>query len=134
YLPVTPRLQRFYTLEATGEQITWHANNQTEERSMCHPFDSDEWRHFERAYLHSSVQPRNIRLGLCTDGLATHKQYGRTYSCWPVILTPYNLPLGMCMSSEYMFVVMVITDPSNPKHLIDVLPGAADRGVAESVT
>ncbi|KAL0427914.1 UNVERIFIED_CONTAM: hypothetical protein Slati_2966200 [Sesamum latifolium] len=26
----------------------------------------------------------------------------------------------MCMSSEYMFLMMVITDLSNPKHLIDV--------------
>ncbi|KAL2228461.1 UNVERIFIED_CONTAM: hypothetical protein Sindi_1825800 [Sesamum indicum] len=48
------------------------------------------------------------------DGLALHRQYGRTYSCWPVILTPYNLPLGMCMCAEYMFVLMVIPDPSNP--------------------
>ncbi|KAL0374145.1 UNVERIFIED_CONTAM: hypothetical protein Sradi_3330200 [Sesamum radiatum] len=45
---------------------------------------------------------------------------GSMYSCWPIILTPYNLPLGMCMSSEYMFMTMVIPSPSNPKHLIDI--------------
>ncbi|KAL0402234.1 UNVERIFIED_CONTAM: hypothetical protein Slati_4253300 [Sesamum latifolium] len=58
-------------------------------------------------------------LRLCIDGFAPHGQYGRTYSCWPVILTPYNLPPGMCMSSEYMFLTMVIPGPSNLKRLID---------------
>ncbi|KAL0285708.1 UNVERIFIED_CONTAM: Transposon Tf2-11 polyprotein [Sesamum angustifolium] len=41
-------------------------------------------------------------------------------SCWLVIITPSNRPPGMCMSSEYMFLTMVIPDPSNPKCLIDV--------------
>ncbi|KAK4397851.1 hypothetical protein Sango_1260600 [Sesamum angolense] len=43
-----------------------------------------------------------------------------TYSCWPIILTPYNLPSEMCMKPEYMFLTMVIPRPSNPKHRIDV--------------
>ncbi|KAK4400345.1 hypothetical protein Sango_1140600 [Sesamum angolense] len=60
-----------------------------------------------------------IRLGLCRDGFAPHDQYSRTYSCWPVIITPY-LPSSMCMSSEYIFLTMVISGPFNPKHLIDV--------------
>ncbi|KAK4406343.1 hypothetical protein Sango_0640800 [Sesamum angolense] len=47
-------------------------------------------------------------------------QYGRTYSCCPVIITPYNLLPGVCMSFEYMFLTMVIPGPSNPKRLIDV--------------
>ncbi|KAL2243720.1 UNVERIFIED_CONTAM: hypothetical protein Sindi_0490000 [Sesamum indicum] len=41
YLPITPRLQRLYALEATVEQITWHANHQTEEGSMCNPSDAE---------------------------------------------------------------------------------------------
>ncbi|KAL0391235.1 UNVERIFIED_CONTAM: hypothetical protein Scaly_0480600 [Sesamum calycinum] len=49
----------------------------------------------------------NVRLGLCTDGFAPHSQYGRTYSCWLVIITLYNLFPGMCMSSEYIFLTML---------------------------
>ncbi|KAK4397956.1 hypothetical protein Sango_1271100 [Sesamum angolense] len=37
YLPITPRLQRLYALQATAEQMTWHANHQTEKGSMRHP-------------------------------------------------------------------------------------------------
>ncbi|KAL0406319.1 UNVERIFIED_CONTAM: hypothetical protein Slati_3945800 [Sesamum latifolium] len=71
-------------------------------------------------YHDFEAEPRNVRLSLWTDGFAPIGQYGRTYSCLPVILTPYNLPSGMYMSSEYMFLTMVIPDPSNPKYLIDV--------------
>ncbi|KAL0415886.1 UNVERIFIED_CONTAM: hypothetical protein Slati_3420500 [Sesamum latifolium] len=75
---------------------------------------------FDRTYTDFAVEPHNIRLCLCMNGLAPHRQYGRMYSCWLVILTPYNLPPRMCMSSEYIFLTMVIPGFFNPKHLIDV--------------
>ncbi|KAL0427820.1 UNVERIFIED_CONTAM: hypothetical protein Slati_2956800 [Sesamum latifolium] len=120
YLPITPRLQRLYVSKTTAEQMTWHATHQTEEGSMCHPYDVEAWRHFDRTHPNFAVEPCNVRLGLCTDGFALHEQYGHTYSCWPVILTPYNLPPGMYLSSEYTFLTMVIPGPSNPKRLIDI--------------
>ncbi|KAL0352298.1 UNVERIFIED_CONTAM: hypothetical protein Scaly_1618500 [Sesamum calycinum] len=43
----------------------------------------------------SLEEPRNVRLGLCTDGFALHDQCGHTCSCWPVIIIPYNLPPGV---------------------------------------
>ncbi|KAL0427387.1 UNVERIFIED_CONTAM: hypothetical protein Slati_2913500 [Sesamum latifolium] len=100
--------------------MTWHANHQTEEGSLCHSSDAEAWRHFDRTHPDFAAEPLNVRLGLCTDGFAPHGQYGHTYSCSPIILTPYNLPLGMCMSSKYMFLTMVIPGRSNPKRLIDV--------------
>jgi hypothetical protein len=42
------------------------------------------------------------------------------YSCWPVILTIYNLPPGMCMRLEFMFLSIVIPGPSSPGQNIDV--------------
>ncbi|KAL0448009.1 UNVERIFIED_CONTAM: hypothetical protein Slati_1928800 [Sesamum latifolium] len=71
YLPLTPRLQRLYASKATAEQMTWYANHQTEEGSMCHPSDAKPWRHFDRIYPNFAAEPRNVRLGLCTDGFAT---------------------------------------------------------------
>ncbi|KAL0456409.1 UNVERIFIED_CONTAM: hypothetical protein Slati_0980100 [Sesamum latifolium] len=120
YLPITPRLQRLYVSKTTAEQMTWHATTQTEEGSMVHPSNAEVWRHFDRTHPDFAAEPRNVRLGLCTDGFAPHEQYGCTYFCWPVILTPYNLPPRMCMSSEYMFLMMVIPSPSNPKRLINI--------------
>ncbi|KAL0448610.1 UNVERIFIED_CONTAM: hypothetical protein Slati_1417400 [Sesamum latifolium] len=54
------------------------------------------------------------------NGFAPHGQYDCTYSYWPIILTPYKLPPGMCVNSGYIFWIMVISGPSNPKCLIDV--------------
>ncbi|KAL0433743.1 UNVERIFIED_CONTAM: hypothetical protein Slati_2708600 [Sesamum latifolium] len=120
YLPITPRLQRLYVFKITVEQMTWHAPHQTEEGSMVHPSNAEAWRHFDRTHPDFPAESRNVRLRLCTDGFAPHGQYDRTYSCWPIILTPYNFPPEMCMSSEYMFLTMVIRGPSNPKRLIDI--------------
>ncbi|KAL0329089.1 UNVERIFIED_CONTAM: hypothetical protein Sradi_4895600 [Sesamum radiatum] len=58
-----------------------------EEDSMCHPSDAEAWRHFDRTHSNFALEPRNVRLGLCIDGFAPYGQYGRTYSCWPVIIT-----------------------------------------------
>ncbi|KAL0291085.1 UNVERIFIED_CONTAM: hypothetical protein Scaly_2649600 [Sesamum calycinum] len=77
----------------------------------------------ENCKFYGDAEPRNVRLGLCTNGFAPHGRYGRTYSCWLVIITPYNLSSSMCMSSEYMFLMMVIPGLSNPKRLVDVYLG-----------
>ncbi|KAL0294795.1 UNVERIFIED_CONTAM: hypothetical protein Sradi_6868000 [Sesamum radiatum] len=95
-------IKRLYASHVTIEQMTWHANHQTEEGSMCYQSEEEAWKHFDRTHPDLAAEPRNIRLGLCTDGFALHGQYDHAYSYWPVILTLYNLPLGMCMSSEYV--------------------------------
>ncbi|KAL0362432.1 UNVERIFIED_CONTAM: hypothetical protein Scaly_1198400 [Sesamum calycinum] len=41
HLSLTPCLQRLYVSEATAEQMTCHANHQTEDGSMCHPSDAE---------------------------------------------------------------------------------------------
>ncbi|KAL0419062.1 UNVERIFIED_CONTAM: hypothetical protein Sradi_1319700 [Sesamum radiatum] len=94
YMPITPRLQRLYSSRATVEHVTWHATHQTEKGSKCHPSDTEAWKHFNRMYTDFIEEPHNIRLDLCIDSFAPHDQYDRTYSCWPVIITLYNFPLG----------------------------------------
>ena len=37
-----------------------------------------------------------------------------------MIVTPYNLPLELCMTTPYMFLTLVIPRPHNPKGKIDV--------------
>ena len=72
-------------------------------------------------HIHNlQLKPRNIRLGLCSDGFTPHSVSAAPYSCWPVFVTPYNLPPEMCMTSPYIFLNCVIPGPRNPKVLIDV--------------
>jgi len=67
-----------------------------------------------------SQDPINVILGLCAYGFNPFGQYEKSYSCWPIILTPYNLLLSMCMKREFMFLTILIIGHSNPKHKIDV--------------
>jgi hypothetical protein len=61
-----------------------------------------------------------VRLGLCTDRFNPFGSFAAPYSCWLVILTVYNLPPGMCMRPEFMFLSTVIPGPSSPRWNIDV--------------
>jgi len=85
-----------------------------------HLSDGEAWKHFNSVHPHFSAESRNVRLGLCTDGFNPFGSFAAPYSCWPVILTVYNLPPGMCMRPEFMFLSMVIPGPSNPGRNIDV--------------
>ncbi|KAL0298759.1 UNVERIFIED_CONTAM: hypothetical protein Sradi_6535700 [Sesamum radiatum] len=120
YLSLTPRLKRLYYSKATFEHMTWHATHQKKGGLMCHPSYAYAWKHFDRMYPNFIEEPRNVQLGLCTNGFAPHSQYGRTYSCRSVIITPYNLSPGICTSFKYMFLTMVIPNISNLKRLINV--------------
>jgi hypothetical protein len=61
-----------------------------------------------------------VCLGLCTNGFNPFGSFAAPYSCWPVILTAYNLPPGMCMRPEFMFLSTVIPGRSSPGQNIDV--------------
>ncbi|XP_050229104.1 uncharacterized protein LOC126678246 [Mercurialis annua] len=87
---------------------------------MCDPSDSPEWKHFSELHTEFLEEVRNIRLGLCTDVFQPFGAFGQNYSSWPVILTPYYLPPGMCMKDEFMFLTVIVPGPRNPKHQMDI--------------
>ncbi|KAK2429708.1 hypothetical protein QL285_028127 [Trifolium repens] len=120
YLPIIPRLQRLFASNKTANQMTWHSADKTP-GVLRHPSDGEAWKHFNRVHPDFAADPRNVRLGLCSDGFTPYIQASASpYSCWPVIVTPYNLPPEMCMSKPYMFLACLIPGPSNPKAGIDV--------------
>ncbi|CAM8968658.1 unnamed protein product [Rhodiola kirilowii] len=99
YLPIIPRIQRLYMNKATAEHMTWHANTDGDPDVMVHPADGESWKHFDRIHPDFSCELRNVRLGLCADGFSPFGMSAKSYSCWPVMVTPYNLPPWMCMKT-----------------------------------
>jgi len=85
-----------------------------------HPSNGEAWKHINNVHPHFSVESRNVRLGLCTDGFNPFRSFTAPYSCWSVILTVYNLPPGMFMRPEFMFLSTVIPGPSSLGWNIDV--------------
>ncbi|XP_054817658.1 uncharacterized protein LOC129317338 [Prosopis cineraria] len=120
YFPLTPRLQRLYMSSKTAEHMVWHHKTRREPGVMCHPCDGEAWKHFDQCYPSFALEPRNVRLGLSSDGFTPFGQSAHPYSCWPVIVTPYNLPPGMCMKTPYMFLTLIIPGPKSPGQKIDV--------------
>ncbi|KAK1608087.1 hypothetical protein QYE76_031760 [Lolium multiflorum] len=51
---------------------------------------------------------------ISTDGFNPYGMSAAVYSCWPVFVIPMNLPPGVCMRSENMFVSMIIPGPKYP--------------------
>ncbi|XP_074288178.1 uncharacterized protein LOC141613344 [Silene latifolia] len=89
-------------------------------RYTAHPGDAESWKHFDALHPDFASEPRNVRLGLCTDGFAPFGQFGKAYSCWPVMLTPYNLPPWLCMKKQFIFLSLIVPGPKNPKKNLDV--------------
>ncbi|GAU31957.1 hypothetical protein TSUD_288910 [Trifolium subterraneum] len=112
---------RLFASMKTASQMTWHYYNKTNSNVMRHPCDGLAWKHFDAMHPDFVEDPRNVRLGLCYDGFTPYVQASPTpYSCWPVIVTPYNLPPDMCMTKPYMFLSCIIPGPSNPTDGIHV--------------
>ena len=121
YLPIIPRLQRLYASNQSASHMRWHHECRKDPNVLRHPSDGQAWKHFDDVYPDFAAESRNVRLGLCADGFTPYIQASATpYSCWPVIVTPYNLPPEMCMTKPYMFLSCLIPGPENPKEKIDV--------------
>jgi hypothetical protein len=101
--------------------MKWHRENIKPPNVLRHPSDGKAWKHFDNVYPDFARDARNVRLGLCSDGFTPYIQASSSpYSCWPIIVTPYNLPPEMCMTKPYMFLTCLVPGPSNPKAKIDV--------------
>ncbi|GLT30777.1 hypothetical protein SLA2020_055660 [Shorea laevis] len=79
------------------------------------------WKHFDSTHPKFVSEPRNVRLGLCTDGFTPFGHSASPYSCWPIFVSVYNLPPTMCMKQEYVFLSLIIQGPQSPGKNIDVM-------------
>ena len=87
---------------------------------MRHPFDSKAWKKLDKEYPWFVENPRNVRLGLATDGFNPFGNMSNSYSMWPAILIPYNLPPWKCMKESFFMMSLLILGPQAPGKNIDV--------------
>jgi len=65
------------------------------------------------------AEPRNLRLGLATDGMNPYGNLISKHSSWSVLLMIYNLSPLLCKKRKYMMLYMMISDPRQPRNDID---------------
>ncbi|CAL2229846.1 unnamed protein product [Prunus armeniaca] len=118
YLPLKPRLQRLYMSTHTTTDMRWHKEKRVDDDVMRHPADGEAWKEFDRTFLDFAADPRNVRLGLGTDGFNLYGVLNQHHSTWPIFVFLYNLPPWKCMKKEYMMMTVLITE--DPGRSIDV--------------
>ena len=94
---------------STSSLMCWHKEERVHDGKMCHPADLLAWQHVDDEYKNFASDPRNVRLGLAADGFNPFGMLNITYTTWPVILIPYNLPPWLCLKQPYWMMSMLIT-------------------------
>jgi hypothetical protein len=120
YFSITPKLQRLFMSPKIIGHMTWHQSYDVVDGVMVHPSDDKAWKYFNNVHPHFSAESRNAHFELCIEGFNLFGSFATPYSCWPIILTVYNLPPEMSMRQEFMFLSMVIPDPNSSSRNIDV--------------
>lgn len=120
HFPLKDRLERLFLSSKTASLMRWHADSRTKDGNLRHPADSPAWQNFDFRYPEFAKDPRNVRLGLASDGFNPFKTMNVSHSTWPVILIPYNLPPWMCMKQPTFIMSLLIPGPSAPGNNIDV--------------
>lgn len=121
YFPLKPRLQRLFMLRHTANDMRWHKDKRlNDENKIRHPADSIAWKEFDKMYPDFARDPRNVRLGLATDGFNPFGNMSTSYSMWLVVLFPYNLPPWKCMKKSYSMMTLLVPGPKAPGKELDV--------------
>ncbi|KAA0032376.1 hypothetical protein E6C27_scaffold219G002440 [Cucumis melo var. makuwa] len=87
---------------------------------LRHPTDAEGWKHFNCEFPYFTSDPRNVRLGLTSDGFNPFGHMSTSYSMWPVVLLSYNLPSWKCMKETNFFMSLLIPGPRSPGREINV--------------
>jgi hypothetical protein len=120
YFPITPRLQRYFVDPKEAKLMQWHAEREKpaddpeKGKILTHPADASQWNALDIEFADEfGSEPRNIRLGMSTDGLNPFGNQSSTHSTWPVFVWPYNLPPGWAQSSGTYTLVFLFRGRNN---------------------
>ncbi|XP_039138806.1 uncharacterized protein LOC120276140 [Dioscorea cayenensis subsp. rotundata] len=120
YFPLKPRLQRLFMSKKIAKDMQWHSEKRIDDDMLRHPADGDAWKEFDKEHEWFSQDPRNVRMGIATDGFNPFGIMSSTYSVWPVVVMPYNLPPWKCMKEPFVMMSLLIPGRNSPGKDIDV--------------
>jgi len=69
YLTIIPRLRRLFVNVKDAKNLTWHANGRKCDGLLRDAADSPQWKKIDFLYPEFGSDPRNVILGLATDGM-----------------------------------------------------------------
>jgi hypothetical protein len=123
YMPITPRLKRLYLSKETAKQMRWHKEEKRDSENsdiMSHPVDIEAWEALDRFNPEFAWDPRSVWLGLSTDDFQPHSKSSSLYSYLPIFIMPYNLSPNKYLKQDFVFLVLVILSPKEPRKEMNI--------------
>ena len=77
-----------------AKNLKWHANGKKSDGLLRHAADSLQWKKIDYLFLEFGIDPRNLRLGLATNGMNPYGNFSSKHSLWPILVIIYNLSFG----------------------------------------
>lgn len=124
YLPLIPRLRAMVSNSSYARKMQYRSNHQHDPTKLTDIFDGVQYRRLlenfvtigdEELPTYMFSDPRDIALGLSTDGFGPFKR--RTKTSWPVVLFNYNLPPEERFLKKNIISVGNIPGPKKPADL-----------------
>lgn len=100
YFPLILRLKRIYSCATSAKDMRWHYVDRTKDGKLRYLANGLACKDFDTQYPEFALDPRSVRLGLASDGFNPFHTMSSTYSTWPVMLIPCNLPPWLCMKQH----------------------------------
>jgi hypothetical protein len=106
-------------IEESTKQMTWHKDGiRYRPDKMVHPSNGEAWKSFNRKHPDKAQEARNVRVALATDGFNPYGMMSAPYICWPMFIIPLNLPPGVLLQQQNVFLTLII--PGHPGNKMGV--------------
>ncbi|KAI3470177.1 hypothetical protein Pfo_026840 [Paulownia fortunei] len=80
-------LQKLFLSKHIANDMRWHKEKNVETYGVLrHPTDVESWKEFYKLHETFVDDPRNVHLGLATDGFNMFRNMSNAYSMWAVLL------------------------------------------------
>ncbi|KAM3289913.1 hypothetical protein P3S67_018202 [Capsicum chacoense] len=110
YFPLKPILQRLFMSSKISMYMRCIKEKRLDEVNVLrHPTDSDAWKEFDKNHKWFAQEPRNIRLGLATDGFNPYGHMSTSYKLWSEGVEAFDASAGECFKM-HVAVLWTIND------------------------
>ncbi|KAI3458716.1 hypothetical protein Pfo_015379 [Paulownia fortunei] len=112
YFPLKPRLKRLFLSKHIARDMRGHKEKNVETDGVLrHPANAEAWKEFDKLHEIFANDPRNVHLGLATNGFNPLGNMSNAYNMWPVLFVSYNLPPWKMIKLSYMIMSLLILRP-----------------------
>ena len=102
------------------EEMRWYRDKPVVDGISRYLVDNEEWKEFDLQHPEFALEPRNVRLGLATDGFNPFGNMNNSYTMWPIILISYNLLPWLVVKEIFFMLFLLIPGPHQPRNDINV--------------